>query len=170
MNNPIAAEGDLVLNEELLFDNNPIFDPQTYINQIPDDPEFLETLGTDRDFAYYQLGLIYGEKFNRNDLAIERLEALMEFGPEERLVLPAKYQLYKFYLEDGNTVRAESLKNDILHQYPDSRYASILKNPGASLIDENSPENYYADVYSLFEQQKYEEVIHQSTEAVSMFT
>ena len=168
--NPLADNGEILLNEDLLFENNPLFDPQTYINQIPDDPELLATYAKDRDFAYYQLGLIYGEKFNRNDLAIERLEALLEYEPEERLVLPAKYQLYKLYQEEGIAVRAESLKNDILHQYPDTRYASILRDPGASLQDENSPESVYAEVYELFVEQKYEEVIHQSTEAVTLFT
>ena len=169
-NNPLAPEGELILNEELLFENNPIYDPETYINQIPDDPDDLADLAKDRNFAYYQLGIIYGEKFNRNDLAIDRLEALLAYSPEERLVLPAKYQLYKLYQEEGVTVRAESLKNDILHQYPDTRYASIIRDPSASLTDENSPESVYAEVYGLFEAQKYEEVIHQSTEAASLFT
>lgn len=168
--NTSSETGEVVLNEELLFENNPVFDPQTYIDQIPSDPELLDSLAKDRNFAYYQLGLIYGEKFEKNLLAIDRLEALLQNDPEERLVLPAKYQLYKLYVEEGISVKAASIKNDILHQYPDSRYASIIRNPAASLQDENSPEAVYAEVYELFEEQEYEEVIHQSTEAVTAFT
>ena len=168
--NTSAETGEIVLNEELLFENNPVFDPITYINQIPDDPELLDSLAGDRNFAYYQLGLIYGEKFEKNLLAIDRLEGLLNNDPEERLVLPAKYQLYKLYQEEGISIKAESLKNDILHQYPDSRYASIIRNPAASLQDENSPDAVYAEVYELFEAQEYEEVIHQSSEAVIAFT
>lgn len=168
--NTSIETGEVVLNEELLFENNPVFDPQTYISQIPSDPQLLDSLADDRNFAYYQLGLIYGEKFEKNLLAMERLEILLDNDPEERLILPAKYQLYKLYQEEGISVKAESMKNDILHQYPDSRYASIIRNPAALLKDENSPDAVYAEVYELFEEQEYEEVIHQSSEAISAFT
>lgn len=163
-----AAE-ELAMNEEVLFANNPIYDPETYISQIPSDPVLLDSLAADRNFAYYQLGLIYGEKFGEAGLAIEHLEAMLASNPEERLVLPAKYQLYKLYKQIGDSVRAESIRNDILYQYPDSRYASIIRNPGAALRNENSPEAMYAEVYELFESQRYEEVIHRSNEMVEAF-
>ena len=142
-----------------LIDNDPKFDPQTYITAIPKDPVILDSLKTDLNFASYQLGLIYREKFNENELAAERLEFLLNNEPEERLLLPAKYHLYKIYVDLGMAARAESLKIDILAKYPDSRYAAILSNPESLLQDENNPTAIYESLYRKYEAQEFAEVI-----------
>ncbi len=149
---------------EAAFEADPMYDPQTYISQIPEDPEVLDSLVVERNFAYYQLGLIYRGKFKENELAAEKLELLLAGNPEERLVLPAKYYLYKIYSEGGLTAKAQALKIDIIEQHPDSRYAMILQDPEALLQDENSPEALYGDLYNLFENQEYQELIRQSEE------
>lgn len=155
---------------EAAVEANPLYDPETYIRQIPEDPEVLDNLESERNFAYYQLGLIYREKFKEDQLAAEKLELLLESNPEERLELPAKYHLYKIYSEAGNLVRAQALKTEILQRYPDSRYAVILENPEGLLQDENSPEAIYNELYRLFEDQEYEEVLRQADELLGRFT
>lgn len=155
---------------EAAFEADPLYDPQTYISQIPDDPKILDSLVVERNFAYYQLGLIYREKFREDELAAEKLELLLAGNPEEKLVLPAKYHLYKIYSEGGFTAKAQALKLDIMEQHPNSRYAMILKDPEALLQDENSPEALYGDLYSLFEDQEYQEVIRQAEELSVRFT
>ncbi|MDX1753781.1 MAG: hypothetical protein R3259_11375, partial [Salinimicrobium sediminis] len=97
-----------------LVENDPRFDPQTYIATIPKDQVILDSLKSDLNFASYQLGLIYREKFNENELAAQRLEFLINNDPEERLLLPAKYNLYKIYSELEMTAKAQAVKNDIL--------------------------------------------------------
>lgn len=145
-----------------LTEDDPRFDPQTYIARLPKEPAALDSVAADRNFANYQLGLIYREKFGENELAAEKLELLLANDPEERLLVPAKYNLYKIYSEMGELAKAQSLKNDIVSQYPDSRYAAILQNPKSLLEDKNNPTTLYEEVYHLYEQQRYSEVIEQS--------
>ena len=125
---------------------------------------------TDRDFAYYQLGLIYKEKFKEYDLAIIRLEQLLAYNPQKRLVLPAKYNLYKIYGQLENQKLAKQYKDDILNNHSDSRYAEILRNPNAQLAsDASSPEYKYNDLYKAFEASKFAEVIKKSDGYITLY-
>jgi tetratricopeptide (TPR) repeat protein len=147
------------------------FDAQAYISRIPTDQVVLDSLSKDRNFAYYQLGLIYKEKFRENTLAINRLEKLLTFNPEERLVLPAKYNLYKLYDLTKNEMLAAQYKNDIITNHADSRYAEILLNPDKMLAtDESSPEFKYKELYKKFETSQYGEVISKSDEYIVAYT
>ena len=131
-----------------------------YINQIPKETSKIDSLAKDRNFAYYQLGLIYKNKFKDYKRSKEKLEALLRQNPEERLVLPAKYNLYKVYTLLSNESLATSTKTSIIQDYPTSRYAQILKNPAAVLEnDAQGPEAKYKSLFEKFEASKYQEVI-----------
>ena len=146
-----------------------LYDPQFYIDRIPTEQKAIDSLAKDRNFAYYQLGLIYKEKFREYDLARVRLEELLKSDPEERLVLPSKYNLYKIYQELNMVNEAEAVKNDIITNYPDSRYATILLNPNSVLPeDEGSPENIYEKLYRQFENQEYEVVISECERHITL--
>ena len=137
-----------------------LFDPQFYINRIPNKQTQIDSLSNDRNFAYYQLGLIYKDKFREFKLAKDKLQSLLKSSPEERLILPSKYNLYKIYLELNDVEAAENIKQDIIANHKDSRYATILLNPNAKLgEDENSPEFLYETLFRAYENQEYAKVI-----------
>lgn len=99
----------------------------------------------------YQLGLLYRDKFAEYPLAIERLETLLVMQPEEKLKLPAEYNLYKLYTLLGNE-KAAVYKNNIVTKYPESRYAQLLLNPNAIFENtENNPEQVYASIFKEFQ-------------------
>tara|TARA_R110000787_G_scaffold109035_2_gene217522 strand:+ start:7927 stop:10566 length:2640 start_codon:yes stop_codon:yes gene_type:complete len=149
---------------------NDLYKPETYVALIPKDEKVIDSIKGDRDFAYYQLGLIYKEKFKEYDLASERLEALLSFNPEQRLVLPTLYNLHKINEVIGNETLAAQYKNEIITRYPDSRYAEILLNPNAILAtDESSPEYKYGELYKDFEASKYQKVIETSETYISIY-
>ena len=149
---------------------NDLYKPETYLALIPKDEKAIDSLIRDRDFAYYQLGLIYKEKFKEYDLATERLEALLLFNPEKRLVLPTLYNLHKINELTGNEILAALYKNEIITRYPDSRYAEILLNPNVILAtDESSPEYKYSELYKDFEASKYQKVIETSETCISIY-
>ncbi|MFV8837268.1 type IX secretion system periplasmic lipoprotein PorW/SprE [Salinimicrobium soli] len=152
-----------------LAENDPRLDPETYLKRIPKDPALLDSLVQERNFANYQLGLIYREKFKENGLAAEKLESVLANDPEERLVIPSMYNLYKTYIELGELAKAQSLKNDIIFRFPDSRYAAILQDPKSLLQDENNPTALYEEVYQLYEDQQYAEVIERAGGLASEF-
>ena len=146
------------------------YDPEFYISKIPSDEKAIDSISDERNYANYQLGLIYKEKFKEYQLARTKLQTLLDNNPEERLILPAKYNLYKIYELLGSNNEAAIAKNDIITNYPDSRYATILNNPElASLKDENSPESLYEKTYVLNENQEYAEVIMNCDEYITMF-
>ena len=156
--------------EKEIIAENELYKPETYISRIPSEPKDIDSITGDRDFAYYQLGLIYKEKFKEYELAANRLEKLLTFQPEERLILPSKYNLYKIYSILEKSSLAEQYKNDILTNHADSRYAEILLNPNTMLAeDESSPEYKYKELYRLYEASKYQEVIETCENYITIY-
>ncbi|ULC59772.1 hypothetical protein MBM09_02055 [Flaviramulus sp. BrNp1-15] len=146
------------------------FDPQFYISKIPSTEKEIDSISKERNYVYYQLGLIYKEKFKEYELAKSKFENLLNSNPEERLVLPSKYNLFKIYELLGESDEATIAKNDIISSYPESRYATILKNPElVSDKDENSPESLYEALYLQHENQEYVEVISKSEDYINTF-
>ena len=145
------------------------YSPDYYLSRIPDDPQVVDSLRRERNFANYQLGLIYKEKFKEPMLAAARLERVLDSEPEERLILPSKYNLYKIYQEVGSPLQ-ESMKQDILRNHPESRYAAILTNPEIRLSTlENSPETRYAQLFRAYREQEYLKVITGAEESINQF-
>ncbi|MDO6809198.1 hypothetical protein Q4603_11275 [Zobellia galactanivorans] len=146
------------------------FSVDYYLDRVPTDVAVIDSLKGERNFANYQLGLIYKEKFKENLLAAEKLEKVLDADPEERLVLPSKYNLYKIYEEEGSPLLA-SMKQDILQNHGDSRYAEIILNPRAVLEDDaDSPEARYAALYRLYRQQEYLKTITGAEENIEKYT
>jgi len=161
----IAVTGPNGLDEisGLLIDNNPKFDPQIYLDQIPGDPTVIDSLTNQRNDAYYRLGLIYKEKFGENKLASEKLRSLLGFTSEERFVAPANYYLYQISQAEGAYSEAEKYKQTVLTNYPDSRFAAAIRNPGLAIELEDQAQKKYEELYELYEQGKYQQVLALST-------
>jgi hypothetical protein len=140
-----------------------------YLKQLPTEAKFIDSLATARNFAYYQLGLIYKEKFKENELAAARFEQLLKNNPEERLVLPAKYNLYKIY-QIIAPAKAEQMKAQILNEYPTSRYAEIIRNPSVEVTDESNPEMVYNALYKKVERGELREVFSEIDAVIQRFT
>lgn len=139
-----------------------------YISQIPTSQVALDSLAKERNFAYYQLGVIYKEKFKEYKRAADKLETLLNNNPEERLVLPSMYNLYKIY-EIIDPTKAAAMKNRITTNYPNSRYAQILNNNSVSL-ELGSPEVVYTNLYKEYESGSYREALSKTELAIIQFT
>ena len=151
-------------------EDDQLLDSEFYIAQIPSQEKAIDSISKERNFAYYQLGLIYKEKFKEYDLAKSKFTNLLSNNPEERLILPSKYNLFKMYETLGSTAEADILKNEIISNYPESRYAKILSNPEVALAkDDSSPESIYEDTYKQFEAQEFQTVITKCEKYISAF-
>lgn len=132
-----------------------IYQVSYYTDKIPTDPHVIDSIGKTRNEAYYQLGLIYKERFKAYPVAADRLEILLTNEPEQKYVVPAKYNLYQIYREI-NPAKAEDIRKDILVNHPDSRFAEILKNPNAVLsANADSPESVYNKLYEFYKNQDF---------------
>ncbi|MGO4905363.1 tetratricopeptide repeat protein [Flavobacterium sp. W20_MBD1_R3] len=141
-----------------------------YLKQLPTAQVELDSINKERNFAYYQLGIIYKEKFKENRLAIAKLEQLLNNNPEEKLVLPAMYNLYKLYqITDAN--KAVEMKNKISSQFPDSRYAQIINNTNPDAVSQTeTPESVYNKWYKLFQEEQFVMVLENSDVLISQFS
>ena len=141
-----------------------------YIKQIPESQTTIDSLSKERNFANYQLGIIYKEKFKEYQLAINKFEKLLKDNPEERLVLPSMYHLYKIY-EILDKQKAEAMKESIVAQYPNSRYAQILLNSSSKMGESNdSPNVAYANIYKQYQNGEIKMVLTATENAINRFT
>jgi hypothetical protein len=166
------ATGELVAelpsDTELTQDEK--FSLSFYMDRIPTEVTVIDSLRTEHNFANYQLGLIYKEKFKENFLAARKLENVLASNPEERLILPSKYNLYKIYEEEGSPLKA-SMKADIIANHANSRYAEILLNPQAVLgNDSDTPDKRYQNLYKKYNNQEFLQVVTASEENINRFT
>ncbi|MEW4922409.1 hypothetical protein [Algibacter sp. 2305UL17-15] len=161
-----GATADITANAS----EDELFDPQFYISKIPSEEKEIDSISKERNYAYYQLGLIYKEKFKEYNLAKTKFQNLLESNPEERLILPSKYNLYKIYEILGENDEASIAKDEIISKYPESRYAAILSNPDSvSLKDESSPTALYEKLYEVHVNQDYQKVIDKSEAYIKAF-
>ncbi len=141
----------------------------SYLNQIPTDKKVLDSINQERNFAYYQLGIIYKEKFKEFALATTKLEKVLKQNPEEKLVLPTLYNLYKLYqMTDAN--KALVLKNRIMSEFSSSRYAQIISNTDANNSYTETPEKTYNQYYKSFEEEQFVDVLEKLNTAIIQFS
>ncbi|MEK8179048.1 gliding motility protein [Flavobacterium buctense] len=146
------------------------FTPEFYIKQLPTSQTLIDSLSKERNFAYYQLGVIYKEKFKEYQLAADKLERLLLNDPEERLVLPSMYNLYKIY-EIIDKSKAEGMKSRIITSFPNSRYAQILNNPNGEYAENSdSPKAVYENLYKRYQEGDYKLVLTDTESATDRFT
>ncbi|WJS95792.1 gliding motility protein [Flavobacterium johnsoniae] len=156
-----AALNDTIKNQEIAnaIADTVVVEKYTvayYVKQLPTTQSAMDSIGKERNFSYYQLGLIYKEKFKEYKLASDKLEQLLKNNPEEKLVLPSMYNLYKIY-QITDPAKAEAMKTEISSKYPESRYAQILNNKSDD--SSSSPDKEYYKWYKLFEEEKFDEVL-----------
>jgi len=139
-----------------------------YLKDLPTSQKVIDSITRERNFAYYQLGSIYKEKFKEYQLAANKLEQLLNYNPEERLVLPSMYNLYKIY-EIINKEKAFAMKAKIISQYPNSRYAEILNNTNPEIAAVDAPEVTYNKLFKLYELGDYRTVNEELEKGIDQF-
>ncbi len=172
MSDDDIADSDMLDEEGNKVDKDfvdPKYTVPFYTSQIPTDLEEIATLVKDRNFAYYNLGVIYKDKFKEYKLASDKLESLLEKNPEERLVLPSMYYLYKIY-EITDSPKMPGMKQRIMSEYPESRYAQILSNVNPDDIAAMSPEAAYNKLYAKYQAGQYKQVLPELNSAIDQYT
>lgn len=170
-NTPDAATAGETENKTVATaEVNEKYTTEYYLKQLPKSQIEIDSITKERNTVYYQLGVIYKEKFKEYNLAKDRLEKLLAFQPEEKLILPTKYNLYKIY-EIIDPAKAASMKNEIVSQYPDSRYAQIITNSNTQEgVASGTPEGEYDNLYRLYQQENFALVLKQVDNLINHFT
>ena len=164
-NSIVENKTDVVSTAEL-----EIYNPDFYIKQLPTSQIVIDSLGKERNFANFQLGVIYKEKFQESKLSASKFELVLKSNPEERLILPSMYNLFKIY-ETTDVAKAEKIKNDIILNYPQTRYAQILSGKiTEEVASTESPSEIYKTLYKKFQNQEYVLVLETIDKSLSQFT
>ena len=141
-----------------------------YLKQLPTSKTELDSIVKERNFVYYQLGVVYKEKFKEYDLASNKLEQLLKNNPEEKLVLPAMYNLFKIY-QITDASKAEEMRKRISVQFPDSRYAQIINNTNANeALANETPDSEYNKWYKLYREEQFLVVLEKSDALITQFS
>ncbi len=166
----LGRNRNLVLNNTIVIPESKKYELSYYLDNIPTDQNKIDSISRERNNAYFKLGVIYKEQFKEENLAKRKLEKLLTFQPNENLLLPAKYHLYKLY-QSLNNSKMNDFKNDIITNYADSKYAKIILNPVEYISDEaqNSPESEYSLVFYEYKDEKFDSVIEKSNVAIHKF-
>ncbi len=144
--------------ENPITDNSQRYNVDFYISSIPTEKSQLDSIAAVRNDAYYNLGLLYKEQFKDYKIAAKNFEKYLHSDPNPNLILPVKYHLFRTY-EKFNTELSNKYKEDIVNNYPDSRYAQIILNPGLVAKDsfqEDSPEYIYKNAYVCYKEGDYD--------------
>jgi len=170
-NNSIAKSNIAIQDLTDISDDNLRYDVNFYLDQIPTEKQEIDSIISQRNDAYYNLGLIYKEQFKEYELATQNFEKFLSNNPTENMILPTKYQLYKTYA-NFNIVESNKYKDQIVNEYPGSRYASIIENPNNALNfinDENSPENMYKGAFVCYEDRDYQYALSYVNKALEKY-
>lgn len=163
---------DIAIKEtEVQLDTSLLFNVNYYVDQIPKSPQVLDSISVLRNDAYYNLGLIYKEQFKEYELAALNFEKFLSNDPSENLIIPVKYQLYKTYAV-FNTDLSNKYRDDIVTNYPDSRYAEMIINPSSVLEnknDDNGPEYVYKVAFVCYEEDDFEYSLSTVNEGLQRF-
>ena len=141
------------------------YELNTYLDALPKTKADIDSLIYNRNEALYQTGIIYKEQFKDVDLAIFRLERLLKEKPDKTLVLPTKYHLYQLYSE-LKSKNADEYKNEIIKEYPTSKYAEILLNKPKKQDEKqiSQIDAIYKELYYIYKDDKFTDVVSQIIE------
>lgn len=148
-------------------EENPAYDPQTYLTQIPP-PQAADSLRQLQHEAYFQAGLAYKEQFGVAQTAMNRFTSLLSSDPDERYLPPALYHLYE--LHSNNRVKQQSYRDKILANYAQSDFAKMIQNPAALAQTKEQNESVLANAKKLLAMQDYTSIITKSEEQIPLLT
>jgi len=173
MNPGGAVEGDSIEGAS----GTPIFDNKSreyYLAAIPLDDSTMEVSNQRLEEALFNLGVIYKEKLLDYQEAIDAFEELLSRFPypEGKFNDRALYYLYELYNSIHQSARAESYKNRLTAQYPDSHYTKLLTNP--NYIKELEEEEMkvvrlYEGVFEKYQAHEYQRVVVESDSALARY-
>ncbi|MEE4177327.1 MAG: tetratricopeptide repeat protein [Bacteroides sp.] len=150
-----VAEGDSLGGDEAM-------DRSSYLRNIPTTPEQMEASNGRIAQAFFNLGVIFKDRFKDLRNAVTNFESLVNRFPENENKLHAYYYLYNLYRDLGDPSRADSYKSRLISEFPESDFAQILGDPNylQNFRQRQSLANQlYEQTYEAFRTGNYSQVI-----------
>ena len=127
------------------------------LETTPKESKQTDSIKKSRQEIYYKLGSIYKDQFDEPQLSNIIFYDLLTFNSNKQLVPPTKYFIYRNLVSLDSLSAAENLKNQIIENYPESKYAAILLDPDYNLNKLLNSYDEYKNAYDIYSDQKFEE-------------
>ena len=171
MNDPSLAKDTVEYDE----DGNPIAKRETdpkkeayYLQDLPLTQGAKDTANAIIAKDLYETGFMYQDLLSDTKRACASFESLLQRYPKSEYALPSIFMLYTLYRNTGDP-KAETYKNMLLTQYPETDYAKLIQDPdyyNKLAAKEKMLENQYAQVYEDFTQKRWKNVITAADAAI----
>lgn len=154
----LAGDSLNVQNAEQLADYK---QPEFYLKQIPVTKEQLAKSNDMWAEALFNMGQIYKDKLEDFPVSILTFDQYIKRFPNHQYVPEAYYQSYLMQIKMENKNDAERLRNSLIEQFPESKYAQLLTNPNyietkqQMLVEQDS---LYRATYSAFNKSDFSSV------------
>lgn len=124
-----------------------------YKSKVNKEPKFLDSIAKRRNLNYYELGNAYFSQLSEKELAIEKLEELLSFNPSKDLKTGAYYRLHKIYNQFEDVEKANTYKQKLVSEFPNSSFTKLVINDGTEGIVGGDVDDYitcYETIYDLY--------------------
>ena len=148
---------------------------EEYLADVPKGQAEIDESIEKRAEARYNAGLIYKEKLDDFENAVEQFEVLVTETPASQFHSVTHYQLYRTYLskEQGGysnpfcgTCNSAYWANQTLENYPESEYAVLINNPeflSMKELKEAEELKAYESIFDKYRKNRYNDVIQESS-------
>lgn len=132
-----------------------------YLQQIPFSEEQLQASNETLRDGLYNAGILETERLENFNLARRTLTRLISDFPDVTNKDNVYYHLFLIGGRQGNAAEAEYYKQQLITEFPESRYAVMLSNPNYELYaryGKHIEDSLYAATYNAYTQDDYQEV------------
>ncbi len=153
------------IDEEEIIDSTRVTDNKTteyYLQDLPLTDSAMVVSHATIVESLFSAAEVYEENLQDFQAAIDTYEDLCKRYPKNIYELESFYRLYKLCNKTGNNSRADYYKDQIISQYPNSKYAKIMLDPSYIFqlkAIEQGAINFYLATLVKYNEAKYSEVI-----------
>ena len=143
-----------------------------YLAMIPGTPQAIQESNIKIAEAFYNCGVIYREQLNNFPESVKSFEELNRRFPDSKYKQPSYYNLYRTLISLGDSVKADTYKNYLLTNYPESEYTKLINNPNyyKELKKKTAVlEVFYENTYRAYLNKQYQDVIERKEESDALF-
>jgi tetratricopeptide (TPR) repeat protein len=143
-----------------------------YLQHIPRNDSMMKASHERLENALLNMGFIYKNDLKDFVRAKESFKELLKRYPLSDNRLIVYYNLYSIAKDEGDKAMMQLYRDKIVAEFPESNYARIMTNPDYIKeieAEEKKAEKEYEEVYTLFKNGQYSQVILRSDDAIKRY-
>lgn len=152
-----TEEEDLTISNSKLLTDEQV---SNILRGVPQSKQQIEAAKISKYEAMFELGVLYRERLENLEKAVETLEKLLREFPETRRKAESLYHLHLAHKGLGRQVNAKRYLDQLIEEFPDSPFTKVLTDPNYAQkvnAEERELNDFYDQTYQRFSEGKYQE-------------